>query len=519
MIERKIVIGMIVSTDYLQRIHKLYDPNLFESNSLRFIANWCIEHYENFKKAPHMDIEQIYFEKLKQGKLQESIAKELEENVLIDLSEEYTEMQPEDLNLAYLTEKTIQYFNTQKLIQHADNIRAYTEEGELDKAQTLANSFKGVITENTTDIDLSDVETTKQKIIDAFKEEYETVVRYPRALGQFMNSELVRGGFVTFMAPEKRGKTWFLFDMAVRAIRQGKRVAFFQAGDMSEKQLLRRFGIYLAKRSDKEKYSGKQYVPVRDCALHQLDECDREEREDSGGVFAGDFTDAKNLRENITMLDIIEAYKQNKEHSPCTNCALYKHKKFGTVWLKEHDSGDPLTGEEAAAEYEKFVKKHKTKWKVSTHANGTLRMSDIDAKLDMWESEEGFEPDLIIADYMDIIVADIRADFRQMENDKWKRARGLSQKRHALFVSVTQTDANSYEVDTLSLKNFSEDKRKYAHVTAMYGLNQDKKGREKKIGILRINEIIMREAGFDSQNQVTVLQSLSIGRPVLTSYF
>ena len=77
----------------------------------------------------------------------------------------------------------------------------------------------------------------------------------------------------------------------------------------------------------------------------------------------------------------------------------------------------------------------------------------------------------------------------------------------------------SYEKDRLGLSNFSEDKRKYSHVTAFYGLNQDKKGREKRFGIMRINELILREDEFDTAREITILQNLRRGRPFLASYW
>jgi len=49
-------------------------------------------------------------------------------------------------------------------------------------------------------------------------------------------------------------------------------------------------------------------------------------------------------------------------------------------------------------------------------------------------------------------------------------------------------------------------------------LNQDKEGREKEIGVMRINKIVVREDDFHSSQQVHVLQHLAIGRPHLGSY-
>ena len=157
---------------------------------------------------------------------------------------------------------------------------------------------------------------------------------------------------------------------------------------------------------------------------------------------------------------------------------------------------------------------------MSTHANGTLSVGQADSILDLWELEDGFVADLIIFDYGDIMLSEYQGnEFRHKENDKWMKMRGMSQKRYALVINVTQTDADSYEQDRLSLKNYSEDKRKFAHVTAMYGLNQDKKGREKKIGIMRINQIVIREDAFSSSNEVYVLQNLRRGQPCLMSYW
>ena len=95
----------------------------------------------------------------------------------------------------------------------------------------------------------------------------------------------------------------------------------------------------------------------------------------------------------------------------------------------------------------------------------------------------------------------------------------MSQERHCCLVTVTQADAASYEQDKLKLKNFSEDKRKYAHVTAMYALNQDKTGREKKLGIVRIGELVVREDDFDVSREVYLLQSLKTGQPFLASFW
>ena len=128
-------------------------------------------------------------------------------------------------------------------------------------------------------------------------------------------------------------------------------------------------------------------------------------------------------------------------------------------------------------------------------------------------------PDVILIDYADLLQSDVRDSFRHQQNDIWMKLRGLSQERHCLIITPTQANSKSYEKALQGQSNFSEDKRKYAHVTAMYGLNQDPEGREKKLGLMRINQLVVREGEFSPTNQVYIMQKLQIGRPYLGSFF
>jgi hypothetical protein len=182
---------------------------------------------------------------------------------------------------------------------------------------------------------------------------------------------------------------------------------------------------------------------------------------------------------------------------------------------------DPLNTEEAKIVIsEKFIKFNK-QFKLSTHPNDTLSIKEINSILDLWEKQDGFIPDVIIIDYADLLVFEgYEKDYRQQQNKIWKGLRNLSQTRgNPLVITATQADAASYEKNSLKMSNFSEDKRKYGHVTAMYGLNQDTKDREKKIGIMRVNEIVVREGEFYTSREITILQNLKRGKPFLGSYW
>ena len=517
MIERTILIGLITSTDFNLRIKDKWDVSLFESSTAKRIATWVKEYFLKYNKAPGKDIEAIFYEKAKNG-LPKDLAEEIEEEILPSLSAQYED---ESINLEYLVEKATDYFNERSLLRHSEEIKALLDAGRLREAEAKASSFKPMARDMGSWIDLSDEDIMKEKVKLAFTTANEILIHFPRELGKFWNEQFVRGGFIAFLGPEKRGKTFMLLDIAIRACKQGRKVAFFQAGDMSESEQLKRICIYLSKKSNKEQYCDVHLEPIRDCINNQLDLCKRPEREcDSPNLFNGikntklEKITQENIRKVVTFEHIQEAIKNNPDHVHCTNCKKFR----GTLWAKKIPSTEPLNEHEAFSWIDKFFIKNKKNFKLSTHANSTLSVQESEAIMDIWEKQDGFIPDVVIYDYPDIMIEPNVTEERPKQNAIWKRMRGVSQKRHALVIAVTQADSDSYERDMLTMKNFSEDKRKFGHVTAFYGLNQDHTGREKKLGIMRLNEIVVREGGFETSNQIYILQNLKRGRPFLTSY-
>jgi len=513
MIERQIVIGLITSSDYLQQIKGIWNIQLLESPTAKRLAGWCWEYFGKYNKAPGKDIEGIYYSKLKGNKFPKEVAEEIEQDILPGLSSEY---EKGEFNLEYLLQETRKYFQERHLSLFSDSIQALIAVDDLTEADKIASEYKPLSSGVRDDLDLGDP-LVLDRVDKAFTEANNSLFKYPRQLGEFWNPQLVRGGFIALMASEKRGKTFWLLDMAIRACINKCNVAFFQAGDMTESQQLKRICVYLAKKSDQSRYCGPISEPVRDCVFNQLNECEKKERLCSFGVFEGRTVDK--LRSEITLDDLIKAYDENKDYVPCANCVEYDNKRWGAVWIKKVDVGKPLTVEEAKEAMSEFFLKNSRHFKLSSHANDTLSVKEIRAILSIWEKQDQFIPDVIVIDYADLLASDEKEE-RAKQNKVWKELRRLSQEKgQPLVITATQADANSYEKNRLALNNFSEDKRKYAHVTAMWGLNQDPKGREKKIGIMRINEIVIREGEFANINEVTVLQNLKRGRPFLTSYW
>ena len=518
-IERRIIIGMIVSTEYLTELYKFWDARVLKAPMAQRLASWCIDYFDKYEKAPNRDIEGIYIEHLKKG-LPKDIAEDIEEEILPGLSDDYDR---EKFNHRYLLDQTKQYFRERNLQLFSDQIKGLVDTGELTAAEEAALDYKPMAQELTDVVNLDKTDAIKDDILEAFAESSKPVVTYPGALGGVWNGQMTRGAFVGLLAPEKRGKSYVLLDIAMRGCSQGANVAFFQAGDMTRAQQLRRIGIYLAGKSDKSRYCKQLLVPVLDCGLNFNDSCDRDDRNGSGCVEDLDALKAFDLmKEKAGKNELLDFIKDNEDYKPC---GQYKCPAFvGSVWYQIREPVTPLDGSKAHGVLVDFfkpkgkvIKKRRGRFKLSTHSNGTLTVREIKALLDAWEKQENFVPDIILVDYADLMQDDTR-EFRHKQNEIWKGLRGISQDWHCLLVTATQADAASYEKDTLHLSNFSEDKRKYAHVTAMYGLNQDIKGLEKKLGIIRINELMVREDDGDRAMQVSVLQCLQQGQPHIGSF-
>jgi len=514
MIERKIIIGVIVSTDFVRQIRAEIKSDLIDSAAAGMLLDWALEYFDKYNRAPGRDIEQIFYKKLAGKKIGKELAEEIEEDILPGLSGEY---ESTGIQLDSLLDTTREYFRTQRLVKIRDQIDEALDKGNPADAEQAVSGYAPV--GETGDELIFDQPGIRDAVRTAFAASSTPLFEYPGVLGQFWNDQLVSGGFVGLLAPEKRGKSWVMLDMAIRAVRQGVPVAFFQAGDMTRDQQLRRVAIHLAGKSDKEKYCGMIWVPGRDCVRNQLNTCEKEIRECDFGLFEDRSWGAKELRKEVTRADVIEAVKEFPDYQPCYNCREWVENPLGTVHYRLEDVGDPLAVEQAEKLVFRYFVKKKRAFRLSTHHNDTLSVAQMKQVLNTWWVRDRFKPGLIVLDYADLMVPDTRMEHRHQQNQIWKELRGMSQSTGALLITATQADADSYERSSLKLKNFSEDKRKYAHVTAMFGLNQDPQGREKALGLLRINELLLREGGFDSSREVTVIQSLSKGKPILGSFF
>jgi hypothetical protein len=452
-VERRVVIGMITDAGVLGRIASKWETETLQARWSNLVGGWCVKYFRQYGKAPGKDIEAMFEAWALDGADEETT--KIVEAFLSGLSGEYARI-AQQTNADYLIDLAGKHINRVKLTRLAEAILGDIAAGDIERAEQRAAAHHTVEMGEGSVVDvLHDYEAIKA----AFKEKGRPLINYTGALGTFFDDSFERDAFVAFEGPEKVGKTWWLLDVAWRGMLAKHRVAFFEVGDLSKNQIIRRFMIRAARRPLKPGICRK---PIN--IIHGPDD-----------MYASVDFDEREFKHPL---------------SPAAAWAAAQRITGG--------AGEPLL-------------------KLSIHRANSISVYGVEAQLDRWEKEIQWVPDIVIVDYADILAPPSRSlESRDQINETWMGLRAISQ-RHCLLVAASQTNTASYEADVIDRGHFSGDKRKNAHVTAMIGLNVHEP--EKEQMLTRLNYVELREGEFTRSKCVHVAGSLGIANPAMLSTF
>ena len=520
-LERKIIIGMIQSDNFIHVAYPLIkSKNLLGGDESRLLVNWIYDYYGKRKAAPKERIQQIYEKQLSNNRIDAAVGDNIE-NILESLSNEAEELS--EIELKDLENDLEDYANYSKSTLTIEEVEELLDAGEVNEARDILTNFKPI---EITKVSAKPLLQTNEDLERVFKQAEKPLIYYPGNIGRLLNPHMYRQGFFIYLAQNKGGKSFILMDAGFRAAEQGKNVLIYQAGDMSEDQLAMRQAIYACGKSNKEEYCGPMYIPVPDCIKNLRDDCYESCRrnEDQEGPLSEKGNNW--FEEDINFIRMKEAFDEYPNHEPCTECKRRgRYDKFkGSIWFEKKPSTNPLTMEAYKKLREKGLARGRFKspfraidrMRIGTHSSESLTMGQIRSEV-IQLTEEGWPPDIVIPDYMDLLAPDpdtLNMSPRDQENKKYQRGRRLSQDFNLLLLSASQSDADGFMKRFLDKRNFSEDRRKLDHITGMAGLNMSIE--EKKLGLMRINEIVSRET--DGTKIVNVLHRLQTGKPILGSF-
>jgi len=248
-VERNILIGLIVSEDFTKQIIPALDLSYFKTAFTKIVASWCTEFWQKYSKVPNKNILELFQQNSQHIQNDDFI--ELIQQFLESISSEYT--RGDVFNTKYWIEQSEKYFRRQRLENLKEKFELSIEKGDCDEAELALSQFQQVKFSETGGFSvLRDKEMVKRIFSETNIEE--ELFRLPKVLGKVLGG-FHRGDLISVEGPAKRGKSFWLIELGVYALKHRLRVLFVSL-EMNERQMLYRiFQNMTGKTRREEEYS------------------------------------------------------------------------------------------------------------------------------------------------------------------------------------------------------------------------------------------------------------------------
>ena len=483
--EEQITTAMIMSTKFLTEVTPLFNPEFMRNSFAKIICFWCVDYFKKYNKAPEAHIKDIYLIESESGMSKED--KEIIGNFLTKLSSQFSEGQ--GVNSDYLRDIAFVYFRKRELQIRTERATRYLEVDKVEEAEDEFSKYKKFAYQTSGWFNPLD----SKEVLEVFDDNENENFLLPGALGKIVGP-IERGWFVAVLAPFKRGKSFYLQEMAIRAIFQRLRVVFISL-EMKEKNIKER--LYKRLTGFGSKTGEDMFLfPVFDCEHNQKGDCIREERTN-----------------RITLINPGETkpeYDIDSPYRPCTYCRGHMLRDYKvTTWYETLEVPKfDLRGTRKKIQAIEMM--YGDNLRVMCYPRFLAGISDIRRDMFTLEQTEGFIPDVIIVDYADILKPDTSGDKRNQIDDIWKNLASMAAERNAIVFTASQGTRGSIYKSDMSQDDLAEWIGKLAHVDIFLGLNQSPD--EKHSKVIRTNLLVHRHKESDENVSALMLQQLEVGQ-------
>lgn len=448
-VERRILIGMVTSTRYLARLLPVWDRDPLRSRWSNLVGDWCLKHYKKYNEAPKRQIA-TYYEEWERRTGEKELAS-IMQRFLSSLSEEFD---TGDLNIDALLDETELFLTEVRLERVFQQGQQLLRAGDVAGATQLAQS--GSVPYRLRPPERIDVlrDTVAQR--EGIEKQAKILIRYKGDIGKFYDRELSENAFVLYYGIPKGMKSYMMLDNAWTAMLQRVPVAYFQVGDMTKDQVMRRF----------------------------------DERALRRPLFARVVKYPKTLNVGQGYASTVEwdsiAFSQNMQIGD-----LGAYKKYA-----------PNDG--------------KRLLELRCYPTYGASATDIESDLILWE-QEGFRPKVVVIDYVENLApVDRRADPVRQTVDTYARLRSISEKGYCL-ISASQSNKEGFKASVMTRLNFRGSLMSLAYPTALIGINQT--DQEKDAQVARLNYIAKRFGWFRETKCCVIAACLDVAQPIVLSNF
>lgn len=490
--EKRIILGMIVSTEFLEAIKPIFKIEYVTNSYLNTVAMWCESFYEEYEKAPFLHIKDIY--DAESHHLPETDS-ELIATLLGGLDKQYDEG---EINLKYWTEMAGDYFRTRELEITINNISVLKEKGDLESAEQEIENFQKVSMDLDSHciVNIGNLEE-QEEIYRKRDEEEAHFFQLPGDLGKYLGNQK-RGDVVGYYGPAKRGKSFTLINQFKYGVLSKKKTLFWSI-EMTKTEVIPRINKTFFPMIDGNE--GMYSFPVFDCIHNQNGEC-------------ADRNSPTVVLENDLAIN-------DPAHIICTKCMKnpdpmeskrFKLTVYQDIIFREQD--DIFT---VRRKYKLFQKMWEKYGRVSCHPKYSLTYDKMMRDLDiLWKKFQWF-PDIILLDYIDILDINSKFDDYRLEDERWKLLAKIAGQTNTLVITATQANKAGHTTEVLDATHQGGFYGKNRHVNLMVGLNQTPDNKEQ--GLMKFGITEARSLEFILGKTCDVLQDFKTGQAYLDSYY
>ena len=448
--ERDFVTSIIMSDKCCQVLIPFIKLQYFECDYTRVIVQWVIEYYKKFKMSPKRDVMSLY--RVHCDEIQDDSLKDLILTYLQKLSE--TNINNED----YLLDQSRDFLDYRALTNYTEDLKACLNTRSMEKAREIQSGYRKVSVAETNEVSLlslDDANIIKQ----ALQKVDEELFTLPDAMAGVFG-KIHRNDFIAILAGMKKGKSWALSDLALRAMQQRLNVVFVSM-EMTREEVVQRFW--------KMMFGAKSGL-----IQPGLIETSR---------FVEDLSESGKYK--IELIDINVKDNVGKSVEELQKQLRAQNNYMGNL-------------------------------RIIAYPAFSVSVNDIQNRIEEL-AQEGFIADVVVIDYADITKpVGGGSELRNQLDATWKALRAFAMKFHCCVITASQTNRAGLNSSIVSAETISEDIRKLAHITSMVSLEQTPK--MYKNHIMRIRNIAMRNGQTSGPcvfPQALGLGQFVFGKPIL----
>jgi len=489
-VEKQILTGMIVSSDFLKNIIPSYDSDYFRSSFVKRVSQWILEYYNIYNQAPLKNIESIY--EAERERLDPNEAT-LIASFLSTLSREFEAL--ESFNTDYHVQQTLRYYKKREIEIRARNALALVEKDKTEDAEAEMLGLKKI--SKATSNCYNPFE--QRFIAESFAAKESDFFRFPGAFGDFVGP--LRQGWTVLIAGKYKGyKSSYCLETAFLTS-SSKIPTVYVSLEMLRPDINER--IYKRITAYGEEASNIYIYPRFDCEMNQTGECNRNERENRVQL---------KTEENPN-----PEFTQDSPYRVCSWCRnndpeLYQQ----AIWFEAVER-PKYTYDNVYQKIDDYSKYYGNDYlRVLCYPRFGASVNDVFRDLDMLEHIHGFVPKAVIWDQPEITRSDDRfkSDWESI-NNIWMRIVGRASEKGYLLFAPSQVTTEALGAAQIKSSNIGRARQILGHVDVAMAINTTTQAN--RMNVTKIGLLEHRHKKMFEDDELLILRNLDVGQAYLDS--